>query len=48
MSALNFLEVKSVLIVQNSRKRNRIRFFIGLDFKVFSNSGSRETAAVVL
>ena len=38
---------KSVLKIQNSRKRNRISFFIGLDFKVFSKRGSRETAALV-
>ena len=37
-----------VLYIQNSRKRNRISFFIGLDFKVFSKRGSRETAALVL
>ena len=36
-----------VLYIQNSIKRNRISFFIGLDFKVFSKCGSRETAALV-
>ena len=29
-----------VLIIQNSRKRNRISFFIGLDFKVFITSAA--------
>ena len=34
--------------VKNSRKRNRISFFIGLDFKVLTRRGSRETAALVI
>ncbi len=37
-----------VIIIQNSRKRNRISFFIGLDFKVLTRRGSRETAALVV
>ncbi len=37
-----------VLYIQNSRKRNRISFFIGLDFKVLNQRGSRETAALVV
>ena len=43
----NNISRKIVLYVQNSRKRKRISFFIGLDFKVFSKRGSRETAALV-